>query len=81
MSAAAAATPRCERFDVQRARCTLREDEDALRSAIEDGTGCDAFNAWMHELLISSAGRHELTGSPGGNGATAVASQTAMTLP
>ena len=75
-SAAAKAAPRCERFDVQRAHCTLREDEEALRSAIEGGcvAGVDTFNAWMHELLT--------TNTANTNGATAAASPAKqMTLP
>jgi hypothetical protein len=44
-----------ERFDVRRARCVMREDADSLLAGIEScGSGFDAFNAWMHALLVQS---------------------------
>lgn len=54
-----------ERFDVRRARCAQRDDEDALRGAIESGcvAGVETFNSWMHELLTSS-GSAPRTASP-----------------
>jgi hypothetical protein len=45
---------RVSRFDVRDARCAVRADEDALRSAIEScGAGIDAFNSWMHDMLVA----------------------------
>lgn len=50
----AAPTARLSRFDVREARCAVHADEDALRSAIEScGAGVDAFNAWMHDMLVA----------------------------
>jgi hypothetical protein len=45
---------RLSRFDVRDARCAVCVDEDTLRSAIEScGAGVDAFNAWMHDMLVA----------------------------
>jgi hypothetical protein len=59
----AAPTARLSRFDVREARCAVHADEDALRSAIEScGAGVDAFNAWMHDMLVACAANSAGTG-------------------
>jgi hypothetical protein len=37
---------------VQRASCSIAEDEERMLAVIEGcGAGFDAFNSWMHNLL------------------------------
>ena len=66
--------PRQQRFDVRRATCTMQSDTDSLLSTIEAiGSGFDAFNNWMHELLTRSAEPRSGSASPAAQRSTAPA--------
>jgi uncharacterized protein YgfB (UPF0149 family) len=44
-------------FDVRLTTCASQADQDRLLAVIENcGAGFDAFNVWMHELLLSTNG-------------------------
>ena len=49
-----AKTGKSERFEVRNASCVMKADQDALLAGLESCSSLEAFNDWMHALLVNN---------------------------